>query len=311
MTASTSTAPSQRSAASLAPLALALGVVAVSVSGILIREADDGFATIVLVRLGLTTVLLLPWFIRDLRAGRAPATLREWGLVLASGGFLAAHFLTWTASLAYTSVASSVLLVCTSPVLVAVLGRRLLNEAVPRRVWAGIALAMVGTAITAGGDLHIGGRALAGDLLALAGAAAITGYLLIGRGVRNRFGAAGYSLPCYAVTAAAGLVAVPVTGSHLIPSGRTLLAGLGLAVICTIGGHTVFNWTLAHLRAVTVSLALLGEPPATALLAIPLLGELPPVGTVIGGAVILAGLGIALAEPAPGAALDPAGAAET
>jgi len=282
--------------ARLAPGALVLAVVAVSFSSIFIREADDGYATIVWGRLGITTVLLAPLFVRDYRAGRAPRTVRELGVVLASGACLAVHFLTWTASLALTSVASSVLLVCTSTVWVALLGRRLLGEAVSLRLWAGIGLAFAGTALTAGGDLHLSGRALAGDLLALAGAVSVTGYLLIGRGVRSRYGAAGYSLPCYAVSALAGLVVVPITGSHVVPSGRTFLACLGLAVVCTIGGHTVVNWTLAHVRAVTVSLALLGEPPATSLLAIPILGELPPRAAVGGGVLIILGLAIAVLE---------------
>jgi drug/metabolite transporter (DMT)-like permease len=282
--------------ARLAPAALVLAVVAVSFSSIFIREADDGYATIVWGRLGLTTILLAPLFLRDLRAGRAPRTPRELAVVLASGACLAVHFLTWTASLALTSVASSVLLVCTSTVWVALLGRRLLGEAVSLRLWAGIGLAFAGTAVTAGGDLNLSGRALAGDLLALAGAVSVTGYLLIGRGVRSRYGAAGYSVPCYAVSALAGLVAVPITGSHLIPSGRTFLACLGLAVVCTIGGHTVVNWTLAHVKAVTVSVALLGEPPATSLLAILILAELPPRAAVAGGVLIILGLAIAVVE---------------
>jgi drug/metabolite transporter (DMT)-like permease len=283
-------------AARFAPAALVLAVVAVSFSSIFIREADDGYATIVWGRLAITTLLLAPLFVRDLRAGRAPRTPRELGIVFASGACLAVHFLTWTASLALTSVASSVLLVCTSTVWVALLGRRLLGEAVSLRLWVGIALALAGTAVTAGGDLHLSGRALAGDLLAIAGAVSVTGYLLIGRGVRSRFGAAGYSVPCYAVSALAGLVAVPITGSHVLPTGRTLLACVGLAVVCTIGGHTVVNWTLAHVKAVTVSLALLGEPPATSLLAIPFLGELPPRAAVAGGGLIIVGLAIAVLE---------------
>jgi drug/metabolite transporter (DMT)-like permease len=282
--------------AALAPAALVLAIAAVSFSSIFIREADDGYATIVWARLGITTILLAPLFLRDLRAGRAPRTPRELGIVLASGACLAVHFLTWTASLALTSVASSVLLVCTSTVWVALLGRRLLGESVSLRLWAGIGLAFAGTALTAGGDLNISGRALAGDLLALAGAVSVTGYLLIGRRVRTRYGAAGYSVPCYAVSAVAGLVAVPITGANAVPSGRTLLACLGLAVVCTIGGHTVINWTLAHVRAVTVSLALLGEPPATSLLAIPFLGELPPRAAVAGGVLIMLGLAVAVLE---------------
>lgn len=286
----------------LASAALALAVVAVSFSSIFIREADDGYATVVWGRLALTTVLLAPLFLRDLRRGRAPRRPGELALVGASGAFLAVHFLTWTASLAYTTVASSVLLVCTSPVWVAFLGRRLLGEAVSTRLWAGIALALVGTGITAGGDVALSGRALAGDLLALAGSASITGYLLIGRNVRRRYGAAGYSVPCYAVSALGGLVAVAAGGGAVVPSERTFLACLGLATVCTIGGHTVFNWTLAHVRAVTVSVALLGEPPLSALLAIPLLHEQPPRGAIAGGALIVVGIAIAVLERPTGIA---------
>ncbi|HET9052363.1 MAG TPA: DMT family transporter, partial [Candidatus Dormibacteraeota bacterium] len=285
-----------RDPAGLAPAALAGAVVAVSFSSIFIREADDGYATVVWGRLALACLLLAPMFVRDLRHGRAPRRPGELAVVGASGAFLAVHFLTWTASLAYTTVASSVLLVCTSPVWVAFLGRRLLGEAVSPRLWAGIALAIGGTAITAGGDLGLSGRALAGDLLALAGSASITGYLLIGRGVRARYGAAGYSVPCYAVSAVGGLVAVGVTGSPVVPSGRTLLACAALAAVCTVGGHTVLNWTLAHVRAVTVSVALLGEPPLSALLAIPILHEWPPRGAIAGGAFIVVGIAIAVLE---------------
>src|SRR4029077_5848382 len=66
--------------------------------------------------------------------------------------------------------------------------------------------------------------------------------------------------------------------------------------VCTVLGHTVFNWTLRHVRAAVVSVSFLGEPPITALLAIPLLAERPPGPALVGGVVILAGLGLALAE---------------
>src|SRR5207302_5943050 len=178
------------------------------------------------------------------------------------------------------------------------LGRRLLGEPVSARLAAGIGLALVGTAITSGGDVRISMSALGGDLLALAGAATFTGYLLIGRTVRARTGTAGYSVPVYLVVAVCSVFVARATGGAVIPSGRTVLAGLGVAAVCTVLGHTVFNWTLRHLRAVIVSLAFLGEPPITALLAIPFLGEWPPRSAVMGGVAVLLGLGFALTEPA-------------
>jgi drug/metabolite transporter (DMT)-like permease len=288
--------------ASAALPALLLAVVSVSFSAIFIRLADDRAVTVVWVRMALTLVLLLPFLLRDVRNRALPRSRRDWLLVLASGVFLAAHFLTWTFSLRYTSVASSVLLVTLHPVLVAWLGRRLLGEPVSRRLAAGIALGIAGTAITSVGDWRSGATALFGDLLALAGAASFTGYLLIGRSVRARTGTAGYSAPVYAVVAVCALLCIPVAGGNVLPSGRTVLACLGLAGVCTILGHTVFNWTLRHLRTALVSVSLLGEPVITSLLAIPILGERPPAQAMIGGGVILVGLGLALADrpPAPG-----------
>jgi len=283
------------------PLALpglVLAVVSVSFSAIFIRLADDSPATVVWVRMAITVALLSPLLIRDVRRGAVLQTRRDWLLAGASGLFLAAHFLTWTFSLRYTSVASAVLLVTLHPVLVAWLGRRLLGEPVSSRLAAGIALALVGTAITSGGDVRISAATLGGDLLALAGAATFTGYLLIGRTVRALTGTAGYSAPVYAIVALCSVVVTPLTGGSVIPSGRTALACLGLAAVCTILGHTVFNWTLLHLRTALVSTSLLGEPAIATALAIPILGEKPPVSAVIGGAVILVGLGLALTERA-------------
>jgi drug/metabolite transporter (DMT)-like permease len=276
--------------------ALGLAVVSVSFSAIFIRLANDAPATVVWVRMALTVVLLAPWLVLDARRQAVPRSRRDRLMVLASGLFLAAHFLTWTFSLRYTSVASSVLLVCLHPVLVAYLGRRLLGEPVSRRLALGIVLALVGTAITSGGDVRLSLHALYGDLLALAGAATFTGYLLLGRSVRTRTGTAGYSVPVYAVVGVCSVVVAPLTGGSVLPSGRTLLACLGLAAVCTVLGHTVFNWTLRHLRTALVSVSLLGEPAITTLLAIPILGELPPGSSLLGGAVILAGLALALSE---------------
>jgi drug/metabolite transporter (DMT)-like permease len=251
--------------------------------------------------MAITVVLLAPLLLRDVQRRAVPQSRRDWLLVLASGIFLAAHFLTWTFSLRYTSVASSVLLVTLHPMLVAWLGRRLLGEAVSPRLAAGIALAIAGTAVTSAGDWRLSSTALFGDLLALLGAATFTGYLLIGRSVRARTGTAGYSAPVYTVVALCSLLVVPIAGGRVIPSGRTALACLGLAAVCTVLGHTVFNWTLRHLRTALVSVSLLGEPVITSLLAIPILGELPPGQAVAGGAVILAGLALSLSErpPAP------------
>lgn len=288
----------------LAVGALLVAVVSVSFSAIFIRLADDQPATVVLIRMFFTVVLLLPLLARDVALRTVPQTRRDWVMVAASGVFLAAHFLTWTFSLRYTSVASAVLLVTIHPVMVAWLGRRVLDEPVSRRLAWGIGLALLGTAITSGFDWRLSARGLFGDALALSGAAFFTGYLLIGRSVRTRTGTAGYSGPVYAMAVLCCVVVTPLTGESLVPSARTALACLGLAGVCTLLGHTVFNWTLRHLRTALVSVSLLGEPVITSLLAIPILSELPPGQAIAGGAVILAGLGLAITDRTPAPARE-------
>lgn len=285
--------------ARLAPVALLGATVAVSVSAVLIQEARTDAGTVVWVRMAIAVVVLTPWAVPRLARGTVGASRRDALLTATAGVFLAAHFLAWTASLAYTSVAASVLLVSLHPLLVAPLSARLNGDRVSAGVLAGIGLALGGTVVTCIGGLDGGSSPLLGDLLALLGALALAGYLLIGRSRRALGGVMAYSAVVYTVVAVAG---VAVTAGHVsgassglhAPSVRTLLACAGLAVVCTIGGHTVFNWVLHHMAAGAVSLSFLGEAPLAALLAFVVLGQRPSPSTIAGGVLILAGLAVTL-----------------
>ena len=280
-------------------LALIAATVAVSFSAIFIHYAQDDPATVVWVRMAFATALLAPWAIRDVRRGAMRLPERDRGLLLTSGVMLAGHFLLWTVSLQFTSVAASVLLVSLHPVIVTPLGRRLLGERVGARTIASIVLAVGGTAITCAGDLSVSLTALMGDGFAVGGAVGLAGYLLIGRNLRPTLGVAGYSASVYGIVAVVSLASAALLGTAHVPRPTTLLWGGMLALVCTVGGHTVYNWALRHVRAATVSLAFLGEPPLTALLALLLLGAVPSVTTLIGGVFILAGLACALSEATP------------
>jgi drug/metabolite transporter (DMT)-like permease len=278
-------------------VALVVATVAVSFSAILIRFADDDAATIVWLRMGMAAVLLAPWVLRDARRHVMPRGRTQMSLVLASGALLAGHFLLWTASLQYTSIAASVLLVSTHPIIVTPLGRRLLGERVSRRTLIAVAIALLGMVVTCAGDFRIDSRAVAGDLLAIGGAVCLAGYLLIGRGVRSQLGVAGYSAVVYAVVCVIAALTAVAGGTAHLPSPKVALACVGLAVVCTIGGHTVYNWALRHVQVLLVSLSFLGEPPLAALLALAFFGALPGLATFVGGVLILAGLALALIEP--------------
>ena len=291
-------------------LALLLASLAVSFSAIFIRIAGDGAATIVWLRMGMATALLAPWALRDVVRTKIRLAPRQLGLMLISACLLAAHFLLWTASLGLTSVAASVLLVSLHPLIVLPVAGRILGDRVPARAVAGAAVAVVGTVVTCWDGFSAGGAELLGDVLALGGALCLAGYLVIGRSLRNSTSVVVYSASVYAVVCIVAAAAALIWGTAHFPTARVAVVCLALAIVCTLGGHTVYNFVLRRVPAAVVSTAFLAEPPLTAALAFLLLASTPSPLTVAGGVVILAGLGLMLSRStlttvaAPVAALE-------
>lgn len=108
-----------------------------------------------------------------------------------------------------------------------------------------------------------------------------------------------YSAVVYTVAAIALWFAVLVVRPSLTGfGGGAWTFILLLALIPQVIGHTALNWALGHLRVVTVGLVVLGEPVIATLLAIPVLGETPPVGVLIGGPLVVAGVALGLRSAA-------------
>jgi Cys-tRNA(Pro)/Cys-tRNA(Cys) deacylase len=135
------------------------------------------------------------------------------------------------------------------------------------------------------------GRAMFGNLLALAGALAIAGYLMLGRRLRAKTSLIAYIFVVYATAAACLLLFMLAAGET--PFGYrpgTYLWILLLALLPQLIGHSTYNWALAHVPAALVAIASLGEPIGSAVLAFFILHEAPPPATLIGGALILLGI---------------------
>ena len=264
---------------------LGVGVVAASAGAILVRYATGAEPlAIAFGRCAAGAAVLAPLAAPRLRAASRTAI----ALTALAGVFLAAHFATWITSLGLTTVAASVLLVSTTPVFVGLVGG-LRGEPLPPRAWAGIGLAMLGSALVAGGDL--GGSSLAGNALALLGGAAAAGYVLAGQRARRMLGTFEYAAATYAVAAA--LLGLTCLGGGVPLGGyppATWWALAGLVAGPQLLGHTVINLVLRHLGAAAVATALLAEPVVAVALAYLLLGEVPSALAYPGGAAILLGL---------------------
>lgn len=207
---------------------------------------------------------------------------------------LACHFATWIGSLGLTSVASSVALVTTQPVWVALLARAFLGERVGRRAAVGIGLAVVGGVAVAGGDFSASPRALLGDLMALAGAIFAGIYIAVGRRARAVLSLGAYVGAVYPLAALVLLGLALAGGFHLTGwSSRTWIALALLGVVPQLLGHSLLNWALRWLSAPLVAVSILAEPVVSTLLAIPVLGEVPGPWTAAAAAATLSGVYLA------------------
>jgi len=276
---------------------LALGVLAMSTASVLIRLADAPPLAIGAWRLLLAALLLSPLGGPALRRELGRLLRREWIRLVLSAVALAVHFGTWITSLAYTTVASSVILVTTTPIYVAIASRLLWHETVSRQRALAIAVAMAGSVLISYGDLAVSGRALWGDLLAVTGALAMAAHLLLGRSLRRRLSTWAYVWPVYGLAGVLLALVCAATGQPLVGYSRpTWLVLVALAVVPQVVGHSVINWALASVSPLMVTLSILGEPIGASLLAWLVLHEAPPAAAWIGGPLILAGIAIASRE---------------
>ncbi|HTE46719.1 MAG TPA: DMT family transporter [Gemmatimonadaceae bacterium] len=280
-------------------LVLALALIGISFAGPLVRLSHAHPLAIAIWRLGFSLIIIAIALV-------VTGSWRQWtrlhrselSLAMGAGVMLALHFWAWNSSVNMTTVSASVVLVNMQPALVALLSAAWLHEPPTSKQWMGIAVAIVGATIVALPDLadtvhSTTGHALLGDGLALAGAATAACYFVVGRRLRVKLDIWPYVAvvygTCFVVLLLfAAAVRAPVLGQPP----RELEIFAALAVGPMLFGHTGLNWALKYLPAYVVNLALLGEPIGATMLAAALPGirEIPGIATLLGGALIVAGI---------------------
>lgn len=288
---------------------LFFGILAVSTASIFIRFAQSGAPSIVIAAIRLLTAALFitPIAIFQFQKQLFRISKRELTFLILSGLFLAIHFASWITSLEYTSIASSVVLVTTTPLWVALFSPIFLKEKNNASIWIGLILAILGSSLVALSNqcsfsisnliqcesigFDFDSNTLTGNILALIGAWMAAGYIMVGRKVRSTLPLVKYIFFVYLISAIFLLLIVFVTGQTLAGySNQSYLWMLLLGLIPQLLGHSIFNWVLGHLPAAFVSIALIGEPIGTILLAFLFLREVPNNLEYLGGLLILIGI---------------------
>ncbi|MEE8318665.1 MAG: DMT family transporter [Dehalococcoidales bacterium] len=270
---------------------LLIGVIAVSFAAIFIRLAEAPPLVIAAYRLSIASLILIP-----IAAARSAFNLRalpprSWLMITLSSVLVATHFGLWITSLSYTSIASSVILVTSHPIFVAVISYFLWQEKLDRVMMAGIAVAMLGIFGLNYGGYTFSAASFRGDLLALMAALAMGGYLIIGRQLKTRIAVLPYLTLVYSGAAILLLLTILLAGYSLTGySMKTYSMMILLAVVPQLIGHSSLNMALRWLPVTLVSVAILGEPVGASLLGYLVMDEIPTGSEIISGLLILAGI---------------------
>ena len=270
-------------------LIIILGVLGTSFSAIFVRFSNASSTVLAFYRMLWCVCLLCPLIALKHREELKKTKRKNLLLCIVSGVFLGMHFTCYFQSLRYTSIASSVVLVDTEVFFVALGGVFFLKEKLTPANWIGIGITFAGSVVVAMGDGS--GSQLLGDLIALAGAMCSAVYTLVGRKLRENMSTTLYTWIVYFFAGLVTLTASLCGGYEVVPFGiKNLLVAFGLALMCTLLGHSIFSWGLKYEKASFVSTVKLLEPIFASILGILLFREIPSVTSAAGGVAVILGI---------------------
>lgn len=260
-------------------------------SAIFIRFATDASAfALAFYRLSIAAVGMTLYA----ALAREPRKLRRDELLLASlsGVVLSLHFATFIFAVQKTTVANATFLVNTGPIMLTIMSPVLIKERTGAREVVAVALATLGVIVLAQAGDGLWGFNL-GDLSALLAAFFLALYSMAGRRLRSGgMSTVSYASSVYSVAAVVGLGISLTLGTETFRTynAQNLAAILGLAVVPTMFGHTLYNYALGSVKTVTANIFPLMEPIIASLLAVVFFAEIPALIQVAGYSLILAGV---------------------
>ena len=278
-------------------IAIAIGVISVSLSAIFVKLSSAESAVIAFYRMLFSVLIMSPIFLLKYKSELKLLQKRDWLFSIVAGVFLAFHFILWFESLNYTSVASSTVLVTLQPIFAFIGTYLFFKEKVVFQSIVAVIVAICGSLLISWGDFRVSGTALYGDVLALVACAFITGYLLSGQDVRKRLSLMTYTMVVYSVSTFTLFFYVLFTGQSFGPyESNDWFWFVMLAIVPNLLGHTLFNWSLKWVSTSTISIAILFEPVGAAILAFFIFNEKLVLSQVIGGIVVIFGISLFLLD---------------
>ena len=270
---------------------LIIGVVIVSSGSILVRWTGDvPFAVISFYRVFISFCLLLCYQIINPKIKISSLRRWHWHYILA-GFFLAAHFITWIASLQLTTIANSIFLESMHPLFGMIVSIIFLKEYPHRRTIPIFAIALLGMFIIVSTDFGHPEAKILGDSLAVISALCFAFYIMIARKHKNEQNFIRYLTYIYGNATIFCVVYIFFNGDLIWGySTQSWLLLLLLAIGPQLLGHSSLNWVSRQMEIFKVNLVLLLEPVLATLSGIIFIAEYPPSNFYFGAGLILISL---------------------
>ncbi|MBI5353571.1 MAG: DMT family transporter [Chloroflexi bacterium] len=271
-------------------IALAVGISALSLSAMFVRWAEAPGPITGFYRLLISTILLTPLFLRQQRK-LEPIDKKYLIFPVLAGVLTAFDFAFWNSSLKFTTAANATLLGNTSPLWVALFALFIFREKLRGIFWFGLILALTGAAFVMGSDFLRHPTLGLGDLMASTAAIFYASYQLTTQRGRKYIDPFRYTwMVGVSATIAMFIMNIVLGNSFSGYPAQTWVIFFVTAVVSQMIGYLAITYALGHLPASVVSPTLIGQPILTAVLAIPMLHEIPNTMQWIGGAIALAGI---------------------
>lgn len=268
--------------------ALGFGVLCIGLSAIFVKLAGVPGPVSAFYRVFIASLVLVPWWLASRPSLPPRHVLRA---TMLGGLFFALDLVLWNTALLMTQAGTATLLANNAPLWVGLAAWLLLHERLGLNFWIGLFVALAGMVLIVGANALQFAAGSFGELLAIGASLLYAAYLLTTQRVRAvmstlSFMAISVGVATTLLFAMNLALGIPLTG-YGVEVWPPLVA---LGLISQLGGWLAINYALGHLPATRVSVTLLAQAVVTTVVAIPLLGEVPAAGQVVGGAMVLGGI---------------------
>jgi len=206
-------------------------------------------------RMLLSALVLLPFYIKETHRPEESSRPFAWKDVkkaIIPGVLLGVHFISWIYGARMIPAANASLLVNLTPMVTPFILFFMVQEKVNRGEIAGSLIALAGCTYLALGDFSVKPEYFLGDMVTIGAMLAFALYQVIAK--KHMTGLWRYLMPLYLTGGLfCFLVGCFITDPFASWTWSDLISVIGLGLICTIGGHSIFNASMKTLRGQVVS----------------------------------------------------------